>query len=280
MTVVDQMEHICGTCDKPAEFYPSDVSKNNWSRCKACRKTAYQDWYGKNPEKLRKYEARKYAKPGTRTRVSKYRKQKRRNDPSYQKAEARANWLVRLRLVFGITEDDYNRMFDEQGGVCAICQHQETERRMGRVKRLAIDHDHGRKTIRGLLCSRCNRAMGLFEDVPERAEMACQYLTRTHGILIEKVVGRRASLSVGVQVYDQLFREQGGVCAICQLPERGRNKGLSVDHCHKTMRVRGLLCSRCNTALGLFMESPDFLHAVSNYLRHHAGLQGRKMLRR
>lgn len=54
---------------------------------------------------------------------------------------------------------------------------------------------------------------------------------------------------ITVNVYDQMFKHQNGVCKICKgLDPSGRR--LAVDHCHSTGAVRGLLCPSCNTALG------------------------------
>ena len=65
--------------------------------------------------------------------------------------------------------------------------------------------------------------------------------------------------------YNQLFEQQNGRCAICRKPETASNRFgvrvLAVDHDHKTGRVRGLLCQKCNHALGLLNDS-EFL--VSN----------------
>lgn len=58
------------------------------------------------------------------------------------------------------------------------------------------------------------------------------------------------------QTYLDLLHQQEGRCAICrQLPDRG----LQVDHCHDTGRVRGLLCGPCNRALGLLQEDPHVI---------------------
>lgn len=65
--------------------------------------------------------------------------------------------------------------------------------------------------------------------------------------------------------YDRLFDEQGGVCAICRQPPGARS--LSVDHCHGTDTVRGLLCSRCNPMLGYANDDPATLLAAINYLK-------------
>lgn len=58
---------------------------------------------------------------------------------------------------YGLTPEDYARLFSEQGGVCAICH------RRQRKQRLSVDHDHETDRVRGLLCTRCNRALGHFE---------------------------------------------------------------------------------------------------------------------
>lgn len=53
---------------------------------------------------------------------------------------------------------------------------------------------------------------------------------------------------ITVQDYDRMLTRQRGVCAICLKPEK--NRMLAVDHDHDTGRVRGLLCTTCNNALG------------------------------
>lgn len=66
-----------------------------------------------------------------------------------------------------------------------------------------------------------------------------------------------------------LFEKQGGVCAICKLPELLK-KRLAVDHCHITGKIRGLLCGNCNRALGQFQDSPVITQAATDYLRSQA----------
>jgi recombination endonuclease VII len=69
------------------------------------------------------------------------------------------------------------------------------------------------------------------------------------------------------EAYQDLLQAQGGVCLICHQPPRKRR--LAVDHDHKTKQVRGLLCSRCNYALGRFYERSDWLQRAADYLRQH-----------
>lgn len=70
----------------------------------------------------------------------------------------------RLKYMYSISEEDYQRMFNEQVGVCKICGRPPYEH--GKNKKsivLHIDHDHSTNEVRGLLCSRCNGALGWYE---------------------------------------------------------------------------------------------------------------------
>lgn len=86
-----------------------------------------------------------------------------------------------LRADFGISLDAYNAMFAAQGGVCAICSQPETHKRNGKLKALAVDHDHGTGKIRGLLCSDCNTGIGKLKDSVNVLFNAIEYL-RSHSI--------------------------------------------------------------------------------------------------
>ncbi|MBM4707931.1 hypothetical protein GS982_01310 [Rhodococcus hoagii] len=83
--------------------------------------------------------------------------------------------------------------------------------------------------------------------------------------------GRRLRHRYGIEVsdYDALLEEQGGACAICHLPPAD-GRPLVVDHCHTSLEVRGLLCSQCNAAIGLLMDSPSVIDSAAAYVRHHA----------
>ena len=87
------------------------------------------------------------------------------------------------------------------------------------------------------------------------------------------------SYSVDAARYQEMLREQGGVCAICSQGEKspdkasGKLKDLAIDHDHKTGKVRNLLCSACNRGLGLFRDDPALLDTARNYLLCHKVLQ-------
>lgn len=68
--------------------------------------------------------------------------------------------------------------------------------------------------------------------------------------------------------YEALLAEQGGKCFICGTPESEWGS-LAVDHCHKTGRLRKLLCFSCNTSIGKFNDDPALLRKAADYLEAH-----------
>ena len=76
--------------------------------------------------------------------------------------------------------------------------------------------------------------------------------------------------------YLQTAADQGNLCAICMKPETETSSphidemDLSVDHCHATGQVRGLLCRQCNIALGRFKEDVSILKSAIAYLEKYA----------
>lgn len=87
--------------------------------------------------------------------------------------------------------------------------------------------------------------------------------------MIDKHRSNRLMYTYGISSadYDRLLKEQNNSCAIChKLPEKVK---LSVDHNHANGRVRGLLCFRCNTLLGLAFESIQILTNALDYTKKH-----------
>ncbi len=77
-------------------------------------------------------------------------------------------------------------------------------------------------------------------------------LKRTYGISIDQFL--------------KMLARQRFKCAICSTKNPGKDKRFSVDHCHQTGRIRGLLCNRCNVALGAVGDSIPTLKSAINYL--------------
>lgn len=79
---------------------------------------------------------------------------------------------------FGITAEQYDKMHDEQSGLCAICQNPEQALMFGNKMNLAVDHCHDTGAVRGLLCANCNRGIGLLKDNPEWLRRAADYIEK------------------------------------------------------------------------------------------------------
>lgn len=84
------------------------------------------------------------------------------------------------------------------------------------------------------------------------ADVASKRLKRKYGITQED--------------FDQMFAEQWGCCKICGIHQEHHRRTLSVDHCHATGTVRGLLCDNCNRGLGFLNDNIERLKAAIRYL--------------
>lgn len=85
----------------------------------------------------------------------------------------------------------------------------------------------------------------------------------------ERAAARERKYGLTPVAFAQLLVEQGGVCAICSEKQPESLGDLFVDHCHVTGRVRGLLCMKCNAAIGLLRDSQALAESASAYLRKH-----------
>lgn len=138
--------------------------------------TAKQDWYRKN-------YARIYAKQREWVKNNPEKVKKSKADWQHRNLEhRRAWWRKDYRKKFlsqlGITEADYDKMFFQQEGRCWICGTEAATHKTSPELRLVIDHDHVDGTVRGLLCQKCNKALGLFNDDLGTLVQAVHYLTK------------------------------------------------------------------------------------------------------
>lgn len=93
---------------------------------------------------------------------------------TYNKAHSDAYRERILKSRFGITLDDYVKMFNEQKGKCHICKIHQSKL----TKILHVDHNHATNKIRGLLCAHCNLAIGMFKDDKKLLSNAIKYLNK------------------------------------------------------------------------------------------------------
>jgi hypothetical protein len=132
--------------------------------CPQCNTTKEKKEFGKDSTKAKGISC--WCKPCKKEWRAKHRKE---NPEKYKVMDFR-NDLKK----YGLTKEDYNRMFESQGGKCGCCNASHTEFRRG----LHVDHDHVTGQVRGLLCTRCNPGLGYFENSVEKLEMAIAYLRK------------------------------------------------------------------------------------------------------
>ncbi len=131
--------------------HPNRPVYQDYTSCKECldKRRAYNREYSSRPEKRAQTQAWKDA-----------------NRPKLREYN-----LVRL---YGITIEQYDTLFQIQGGVCAICSQPPKEGK----KPLHVDHDHVTGSVRALLCGECNKSLGGFQDSPELLDKAAAYLRK------------------------------------------------------------------------------------------------------
>jgi hypothetical protein len=102
---------------------------------------------------------------------------KKNRDRNHRNYDIRKEKNRNLMRMFNISIDDYEYLFKKQNGLCAICGFKEDRKhRNGKTFSLAVDHNHITGKIRGLLCSRCNMAIGGLRDSVEIIEKALMYI--------------------------------------------------------------------------------------------------------
>ncbi|MFE3765930.1 endonuclease VII domain-containing protein [Streptomyces sp. NPDC059104] len=118
----------------------------------------------------------------------------------------------------------------------------------------------------GKLCTRCAEVKPCSEfhrkaSAPDGLHAQCK--------ACRAVAGRAGHLKrkygITEAERDRMIAGQGGLCCLCL-----RAPAVHVDHCHKTGKVRGVLCFNCNTGLGLLKENPDRILRAAEYLEGHA----------
>ncbi len=105
-------------------------------------------------------------------------------------------------------------------------------------------------------CKTCRKKMNVRVNKTEKA------IKRNRNWRLKREYG------IDIVQYAEMLKKQSGKCLICS-KEFATAKGTHIDHCHKTGKVRGILCSKCNKALGLFGDDVKILQTAILYLEKH-----------
>lgn len=140
-------------------------------------------------------------------------------------------------------------------GILKICKHH------GELTSVGVYTHKGRKD---LLCRTCVKE-SIKKCKAKKGDYQLSYYIKNSGIKFSK------------EEYAQLLNKQNNLCAICKKPEsiilvstHTKPKRLAIDHCHTTKKIRGLLCQKCNTAIGAFGESIEVLQSAIEYLKKYS----------
>lgn len=137
-------EKVCTKCQQTKAF--NDFYKD------ARRKNGYTSWCR---DCWRSYEHSRREKLGVRGRKDR-----------------------KLKYLYGMTINEYTELLKKQNSLCAVCENKETviNHKSEKLQKLSVDHDHVTGKVRGLLCTACNKALGLLNDNPEVLKKAYDYL--------------------------------------------------------------------------------------------------------
>ena len=141
---------MCGE-EKPVDQFRKQKGRKERANCKECDVARHKEWARKNREHLREYGKTRY-----REKIDK--------------------WAQHILRKYNLTPTDYDALLQRQGSACAICGEGNPHNKQGRFN---IDHCHKTGRVRGLLCWRCNVAIGKMMDDPHRLRMAATYLEQS-----------------------------------------------------------------------------------------------------
>jgi len=179
----------------------------------------------------------------------------------------------------GELNDENSIVCKERYGIrirCKICRREnqailEFNRRNGIYKdrrfleKPSICEEHGREKNRDNyytcdICANERHRKKYKEDITERRTKA--------------VLQQLKHTNLTREMYEEMFEKQKGLCEICNRPETRKGASgdvsrLAVDHCHRSLKIRGLLCHDCNTGLGKFYDDITLLKKAIEYLKEH-----------
>lgn len=155
----------CGNIKPLSEFHIARENKDGHrNECKDCWKKICKARYAQNRDE---YIAR--TQKWREDNPEKYEEWRRRNREENRERIAAVNRRAYLQRKYGLSPDDFEFLVVAQGGKCRICEAAEGEK-------LHVDHHHDSGLVRGLLCGKCNKAIGLLDEDPQLFEAATSYL--------------------------------------------------------------------------------------------------------
>jgi hypothetical protein len=252
---------VCRTCheEKPASLFPGNKREKDGIDiyCRSCVSRRNRDLRKKNM--LRKDvlvpQTKTCPKCMTQKSGTDFHKNRRENDGL--EPHCKTCFLARKRRsAYGVSKEWVADTLATQNGGCAVCK---TQTPMGRGG-FHVDHNHETGEVRGLLCHKCNMALGLFKDRAEILLKAISFLGTPTSYFVEY------KRDLPKTTKETILLSQRWECKICSLDLKKTEKPC-LDHDHSTGLVRGYLCNGCNSGLGLLKESASTIRNAISYLK-------------
>lgn len=118
-------------------------------------------------------------------------------------------------------------------------------------------------------CRKCMRkwALDVYYNDPRRRKLSKEWRDNNP----RKIFGYRLKNKFGITLsqYESIFDTQKRCCGICESQTPNSKHDWNVDHCHKTGKVRGILCHACNNGIGRFNDNIDVIKKAIKYLRKY-----------
>lgn len=251
--------------------------KENKNKIKKRVKKASRRSYLKNKEEVLKRSS-EYEHTERRKKNHKFWKL---NNPEKIRVSRRKTYLThkdyyrnrRLKKTYGISLNQFKDILINQHNRCGICHKKFIEIQP------CIDHNHNTGLIRGILCRSCNSGIGLLKD-------NINILLKALDWVEDQIVFGRKSITLYIEKgkkYDNYLKRtynitliefnemllihnnQCGICDSLFINEKYRNP--AIDHNHKTGKIRGLLCLKCNIAIGLLKENTNIINNAIKWLK-------------
>lgn len=248
----------CGTDDK-SRFVPSAPTV-----CRECRREAGRRWAKANPGKSNEYgKAWRLANP-----------ERAKANQAKAMAKSRAKWIAPEKCSNNACVEP-DPQFYRLNAVCKKCvgekqklyskANRKTITARNKKWRLANQGKSRKYSLDWYYRNGGHRPPETEEGREKQHENGRAY--RKAHPMAHVYPMRKYKYGLSKERLDAMFAEQGARCAIC--PAEISINAAHVDHDHKTKRVRGLLCRRCNQGLGFFRDSPELIRYVLEYLAEH-----------
>jgi hypothetical protein len=164
----------------------NNLAKGGFKFCSGCGGTKAITSFGKQKSRpdgveyrckncMKNYRSKRYSNPKIKRKLLK-------SSAAWREKNPDSDVNKHLMRKYGISLEQYNNMFQIQNGLCGICGKKESTRRRKKTEgneRLAVDHCHETGVVRGLLCFKCNTAIGSLGDNEEMVMRVIFYLTNS-----------------------------------------------------------------------------------------------------